>query len=35
MEKMIKDPRMNPENDPMLFDGARLIFGGFSTVVKL
>ena len=27
------DPRMDPEINPMPFDGARLIFGGFSPVV--
>ncbi|WP_442957912.1 DUF1428 family protein [Phenylobacterium sp.] len=27
------DPRMDPEINPMPFDGARMIFGGFSPVV--
>jgi uncharacterized protein YbaA (DUF1428 family) len=27
------DPRMNPQTNPMPFDGARLIYGGFSPVV--
>jgi uncharacterized protein YbaA (DUF1428 family) len=29
------DPRMDPEKNPMPFDGKRLIFGGFSPVVTL
>ena len=29
------DPRMNPETNPMPFDGKRLIYGGFVPVVKL
>lgn len=29
------DPRMDPEKNPMPFDGKRLIYGGFSTVVNL
>lgn len=32
---MREDPRMNPETNPMPFDGARMIFGGFSPVVEL
>lgn len=35
MELMKTDPRMNPETNPMPFDGQRLIFGGFSPVVTL
>jgi uncharacterized protein YbaA (DUF1428 family) len=35
-EKVMKDPRMtsmmNPQN--MVFDGKRLIFGGFKTIVE-
>jgi uncharacterized protein YbaA (DUF1428 family) len=34
-EAMQTDPRMDPEKNPMPFDGTRLIFGGFETVVKL
>jgi uncharacterized protein YbaA (DUF1428 family) len=26
---------MNPEKNPMPFDGKRMIFGGFTPVVKL
>ncbi len=29
------DPRMDPEKNPMPFDGKRMIFGGFSPVVTL
>ncbi|WP_250461797.1 DUF1428 domain-containing protein [Microbulbifer litoralis] len=34
-ELMQTDPRMNPEQNPMPFDGMRLIYGGFSPVVEL
>lgn len=33
MEKMMADPRMQPENNPMPFDGKRLIYGGFEVVL--
>lgn len=29
------DPRMDPEQNPMPFDGKRMIFGGFQPVVTL
>ena len=29
------DPRMDPEKNPMPFDGKRMIFGGFIPVVEL
>jgi uncharacterized protein YbaA (DUF1428 family) len=29
------DPRMDPEKNPMPFDGTRLIYAGFSPVVEL
>lgn len=29
------DPRMNPEKNPMPFDGKRLIYGGFEPLVQL
>lgn len=29
------DPRMDPDKNPMPFDGARMIFGGFVPVVEL
>ncbi len=36
MQDMSKaDDRINPEKNPMPFDGARLIYGGFSPVVDL
>jgi len=30
----MEDPRMKPENHPMPFDGKRLVYGSFSTIVK-
>jgi uncharacterized protein YbaA (DUF1428 family) len=36
MEEMMKtDDRMNPEKNPMPFDGKRMIFGGFTPVVTM
>ena len=35
MQAAMKDPRLSPENNPMPFDGKRLIFGGFTPVVTL
>jgi uncharacterized protein YbaA (DUF1428 family) len=32
---MKTDPRINPERNPMPFDGKRMIFGGFAPVVRL
>ncbi len=29
------DPRMDPEKNPMPFDGTRLIYGGFQPLVEL
>lgn len=29
------DPRMDPEKNPMPFDGKRLIYGGFEPVVEI
>ena len=29
------DPRMDPEKHPMPFDGKRLIYGGFETLIDL
>jgi uncharacterized protein YbaA (DUF1428 family) len=34
MKKMMEDPRMQPDVNPMPFDGKRLIFGGFVPVVE-
>jgi uncharacterized protein YbaA (DUF1428 family) len=35
MKKMMEDPRMDPANNPMPFDGKRLIYGGFAPLVDL
>jgi uncharacterized protein YbaA (DUF1428 family) len=35
MSDDFKDERMDPEKNPMPFDGKRMIFGGFETVVEL
>ena len=35
MQAVMKDPRMSPENNPMPFDGKRLIYGGFAPIVTL
>lgn len=35
MSGEFKDERMDPEKNPMPFDGKRMIFGGFSPVVTL
>jgi len=31
--KVMNDPRMSEENNPMPFDGRRMIYGGFQMVV--
>jgi uncharacterized protein YbaA (DUF1428 family) len=28
------DPRLSPEKTPMVFDGKRMIFGGFTELTK-
>jgi uncharacterized protein YbaA (DUF1428 family) len=35
MQKVMADPRLKPENNPMPFDGKRLIYGGFSVIVDV
>ena len=35
MKKMMEDPRMDPANNPMPFDGKRMIFGGFNVAFEL
>ena len=35
MDKVMKDPRMDPGSNPMPFDGKRMIYGGFAPVVEL
>ncbi|MEO6104325.1 MAG: DUF1428 domain-containing protein [Pseudoxanthomonas sp.] len=35
MKKLMDDPRMSPEKNPMPFDGKRMIYGGFAPVFEL
>lgn len=36
MEKLMEtDPRWDPKKNPMPFDGARMIFGGFTPIVSM
>ncbi len=35
MDPSNRDPRMDPEKNPMPFDGKRMIFGGFVPVVDM
>ncbi|PKM29883.1 MAG: DUF1428 domain-containing protein [Gammaproteobacteria bacterium HGW-Gammaproteobacteria-11] len=35
MPKIMEDPRMQPDVNPMPFDGKRLIYGGFQVVVDI
>jgi uncharacterized protein YbaA (DUF1428 family) len=35
VKKMMEDPRMDPKENPMPFDGMRMIVGGFSPVLIL
>lgn len=34
MKKAIEDPRMQPDVNPMPFDGRRSIFGGFEMILE-
>ena len=34
MKKSMADPRLNPESNPMPFDGKRMIYGGFEVIVS-
>jgi uncharacterized protein YbaA (DUF1428 family) len=34
MKKMMEDPRMQPDTNPIPFDGQRVIFGGFEIVLE-
>ena len=34
-KKMMADPRMKPDANPMPFDGKRLIYGGFQMILEL
>lgn len=33
MKKVMEDPRLQPDANPMPFDGKRLIYGGFEVLV--
>jgi uncharacterized protein YbaA (DUF1428 family) len=33
-EKIMADPRMQPDKNPMPFDGKRMIYGGFEPIVE-
>ncbi|MBU2893704.1 DUF1428 domain-containing protein [Colwellia sp. D2M02] len=33
-QAIMEDPRMHPDNNPMPFDGKRLIYGGFETLIS-
>lgn len=33
MKKVMEDPRMDPAQNPMPFDGKRLIYGGFAPIL--
>ena len=35
MPKIMEDPRLQSEANPMPFDGKRLIYGGFSVIVDV
>ncbi len=35
MQKLMQDERMNPANNPMPFDGKRLIYGGFQKILEV
>jgi len=35
VRKMMEDPRMDPKENPMPFDGKRMIFGGFESLLDL
>jgi uncharacterized protein YbaA (DUF1428 family) len=32
--KIMEDPRMKPDVNPMPFDGRRMIYGGFETILE-
>jgi uncharacterized protein YbaA (DUF1428 family) len=34
MEKVMADPRCQPDQNPMPFDGKRMIYGGFDVIVN-
>ncbi|MDI2590803.1 DUF1428 domain-containing protein [Pseudomonas sp. N3-W] len=34
MQKLMADPRLQPDVNPMPFDGQRMVFGGFEIIVQ-
>jgi len=34
MKRSMEDPRLQPDRNPMPFDGKRLIYGGFEVIVR-
>jgi len=34
MDAVMADPRVQPEKNPMPFDGKRMIYGGFEVIVE-
>lgn len=34
MEKVMTDPRLQPDRNPMPFDGKRMIYGGFAMIME-
>ncbi len=34
MKKVMTDPRLQPDTNPMPFDGKRMIYGGFEMIVE-
>lgn len=35
MKQVMEDPRLQPDKNPMPFDGQRVIFGGFEVLVDM
>jgi len=35
MEKAMADPRLDPDKNPMPFDGMRMIYGGFEMIIDI
>lgn len=35
MAKVMADPRLQPDTNPMPFDGQRMIYGGFDMIVEM
>ena len=35
MKKVMADPRLQPDKNPMPFDGKRMIYGGFEMIVSV